>query len=223
MTDGTRRELVASLPYVLPFATWMALMAALPPTAASYAARSAATLAVGTACLAAARREGAGARSPRAPLPGSALGLLAGVAAGLAVLWLWICLPAWPFAEPAAPDPSPYDPAVCGWPLTLARLAGSAFVIAPVEEVFFRSFLYRRLIARDVRSVPQSRFDLQAFLWTVLIFTLEHDRPLAAAAAGAAYGLLAVRFGLASAIAAHVTTNLALAAFVIHGGAWRFW
>jgi hypothetical protein len=57
----------------------------------------------------------------------------------------------------------------------------------------------------------------------VFLFTLEHDRPLAAAIAGAAYGLAAVRFGLASAIVAHITTNLLLAIYVIHQGAWAFW
>ena len=134
----------------------------------------------------------------------------------------WFC---WPIGSIpiVTPDPSPYEPAVCGWTLTIAKLIGSAFVIAPVEEVFFRSFLYRWLQKRDFLSVPLSRFNLSAFLWMVFLFTLEHDRPLAAAVAGAAYGLAAVRFGLASAIVAHVTTNLLLALYVIHQGAWAFW
>ena len=38
-----------------------------------------------------------------------------------------------------------------------------------------------------------------------------------------AYGLLAIRFGLGSAIAAHVTTNLLLALHVIFRNAWQFW
>ena len=96
-------------------------------------------------------------------------------------------------------------------------------MIAPVEEVFFRSFLYRWLVSRDFCSVPPSKFDLSAFLWTVLLFTLEHDRPIAAAITGVAYGLLYIRFGLHSAIAAHVTTNLLLALYVIHNNAWQFW
>ena len=114
-------------------------------------------------------------------------------------------------------------PAVCGWTLTIVKLIGSAFVIAPVEEVFFRSFLYRRLQARDFRAVPLSRFDLSSFLWMVFLFTLEHDRPVVAALAGAAYGLLAIRFGLGSAIVAHVVTNLALGLHVICRGEWWFW
>ena len=117
----------------------------------------------------------------------------------------------------------PYDPAVCGWTLTIVKLIGSAFVIAPVEEVFFRSFLYRWLQNRDFTAVPLSRFDLSAFLWMVFLFTLEHDRPLAAAMAGGVYGLLAIRWGLGSAILAHVVTNLALGLHVIYHGAWEFW
>ncbi len=96
-------------------------------------------------------------------------------------------------------------------------------MIAPVEEVFFRSFLYRWLQQRDFLAVPLSRFDPSAFLWMVFLFTLEHDRPLAAAMAGALYGFTAIRFGLVSAIMAHVTTNLLLALHVIFSGAWAFW
>ena len=57
----------------------------------------------------------------------------------------------------------------------------------------------------------------------VFLFTLEHDRPLAAALAGALYGFAAIRWGLASAIAAHVTTNLLLALHVIFSNSWAFW
>ena len=143
-------------------------------------------------------------------------GLIAGVL--VTVLWIvpeissfyrtWFC---WPLGSlpPAPTAPSPYDPAVCGWSLTVAQLVGSAFVIAPVEEGFFRSFLYRWLQNRDFRAVPLSRVDLSAFLWTIFLFTLEHDRPLAAALAGA--------------ITAHVTTNLLLALHVIFSRSWSFW
>ena len=159
--------------------------------------------------------------------------LCIGLIGGLVVNVLWIApeYSTWyrtwmelPIGElPPASGPSPYEPSVCGWPLTIVKLIGSAFVIAPVEEVFFRSFLYRRLQARDFRAMPLSRFDLSSFLWMVFLFTLEHDRPVVAALAGAAYGLLAIRFGLGSAIVAHVVTNLALGLHVICRGEWWFW
>ncbi len=219
--DRETREAVA---YVAPFAVWIVLQMLLPATALSYAARTIATAAVGVACL-----KSVGASTDFR----DARRLAAGLTAGLAVCGLWVApeYSTWyrtwlelPFGEPPPPvSPSPYEPSVCGWPLTLVKLVGSAFVIAPVEEVFFRSFLYRRLQARDFRAVPLSRFDLSAFMWTVFIFTLEHDRPVVAALAGAAYGFLAMRFGLGSAIVAHVVTNLALGLHVIFRGEWWFW
>lgn len=211
-----------NLPLVLPFAVWMALMFALPPSAASYAIRSAATAAAGIACIVFARRTKTSAVQEHFAC-GSAASVSVGILAGLAVFGLWIALPCWPMSEPVVPSPSPYDPAVCGWALALAKLAGSAFVIAPAEEYFFRSFLYRWLIARDISKVPLSKFDGQAFLWTVLLFTLEHDRPLAAAITAAIYGILAIKLGMKSAVAAHVTTNLVLGIYVIFGKAWQYW
>ena len=216
--------------YAAPFATWIGLQTVLPVTAWAYAVRTAATAFVGVVCLMTCGRG----RACRGPTGGAALVAATGLLVGLlvAVLWIvpelfpfyrtWFC---WPIGSlPAATTaPSPYDPAVCGWTLTVAKLVGSAFVIAPVEEVFFRSFLYRWLQKRDFLSVPLARFDLSAFLWMVFLFTLEHDRPLAAALAGALYGLAAIRFGLASAIVAHVVTNLLLALHVIFSNSWSFW
>ena len=240
-----KRETREIFRYAAPFATWIVLQTFLPATAWAYAVRTALTALVGACCWRFATGEtpvvpvaGHARRSGETPLPPGeghacrdlAAGLLVGVV--VTVLWIvpeissfyrtWFC---WPLGSlPAAPaEPSPYDPAVCGWPLTVAKLVGSAFVIAPVEEVFFRSFLYRRLQARDFRAVPLSRFDLSSFIWMVFLFTLEHDRPVVAALAGAAYGLLAIRFGLGSAIVAHVVTNLALGLHVIYWGEWWFW
>ena len=219
--DAIRKNILTA---VLPFATWIGLQTILPTTASAYAARTIATAVVGLICLA---FHGKFLKVPKA------LNALIGLMVGLVVcaLWIWpdsfswyrtwLC---WPIGTPPAPPAaSPYDPAFCGWTLTIVKLVGSAFVIASVEEVFFRSFLYRWLQNRNFAAVPLSRFDLSAFLWMVFLFTLEHDRPFAAAMAGALYGLLAIRWGLGAAIIAHVVTNLALGLHVIYHGAWAFW
>jgi CAAX prenyl protease-like protein len=220
MEKTTKQAMIHSLP----FAVWMGLMFMLPATAESYAIRSAATLATGIACWIAHRRDRTAAPQEVGICAGNVCAsAISGILVGLAIFALWIWAPAWPYSEPVAPDSLPYAPQTCGWPLTIAKLIGSAFIIAPAEELFFRSFLYRRLIARDFASLPLSKFDLSAFLWVVFLFTLEHDRPIAAAITGAAYGLLAIRFGISYAIIAHVTTNFVLALHVIFNNAWQFW
>ena len=218
---------------VAPFATWMALMMLLPASASTYALRTAATAAVGAVCLFAALRHSP---APHTATPSNAhANAFVATVVGLAVcaLWVfpeylaqyrvWCVLPIGTDSAAADAAPSPYAPAVCGWTLTIVRLVGSAFVIAPVEEVFFRHFLYKRLIRRDFWNVSLRHFDASAFCWMVLLFTLEHDRPLAAAMAGAAYGLLAIYRGLPAAIVAHVVTNFALGLHVIARGEWGFW
>jgi CAAX prenyl protease-like protein len=221
------REIKNIAAYAAPFAVWIALQTLLPATAWAYAARSLATL-VAFVPLVRLRRDDISV-PPRA-VPKSAIGLVAGAA--VCVMWIapdhsefyrtWLC---WPIGSlpPQSGAPSPYDPAVCGWWLTIAKLVGSAFVIAPVEELFFRSYLYRRLQSREWTKVSLSRFDLTAFLWTVALFSLEHNRIVAALAAGVVYQIVAMRAGIGSAITAHVTTNLALGFWVIYNGAWAFW
>lgn len=235
MTDSAKATVAAIAPYAL----WMALMSVLPATAGGYAVRTAATAATLFASLAwwrhSSPKSAVGSDAP--PVRRAAATFCVSVLAGLAVCFLWIfperfaayrefsLLGLLGLAPSAAPEtPSPYDPAVCGWTLSWVRLAGSAFIIAPVEEMFFRSFLYRWLQRGEWTKVPLSRFDLPAFLWMVGVFALEHHtRICVGAMAGAAYGLLAIRRGLGSAIVAHAVTNFALGLYVIHTGEWGFW
>lgn len=198
---------------VLPYAAWMALMLLLPATAQAYAARSlvcaALLLPAALAGWRAVRSSGAPELARRAAL---------GVAAGVLVWIAWVAPECsawyrrWLVLGAAGAAPSPYEPAVCGWWLTLARLAGSAFVIPAAEELFFRRWLLRWLGA-----------DRMAFLWMVVLFAVEHNRPAAAAFAGAVYGVLALRRGIGCAIIAHSATNLALGVQVIVAKDWAFW
>ena len=221
-----------ALAAIAPFAVWMALMPLLPATAAGYAIRTFATLAA--LCVAVPflrRRDGDGA--PRERHEGLAAGLAVGAVVGVAVAVAWIApeysaaYRKW-FVVGAAPNPaepyaSEYAHGKCGWTLTIIRVIGSAFVIAPVEELFFRSYLYRRLIGVEWRDESLRRFDLEAFAWMCALFALEHNRPLAAVMAGAAYGWTFIRFGFASAATAHIVTNLLLGIYVVVFDAWVFW
>ena len=117
-----------------------------------------------------------------------------------------------------------YSPEEAGWLLTLAKLIGSACVIAVIEEFFFRGFFYRWLRKGAFWTVPLTVFDTQAFWTVVAVFGLEHDRWFAGVLAGAVYGWLAVRTGsIWVAALAHGTTNLLLGAYVIVSRQYGFW
>ncbi len=217
-----RDTLGAAAPYLL----WMTLMLVLPASATGYAVRTFLTFAALFFLYPRMSDEATDARK------GAVWKALSwGVLVGTAVCVLWVYPERFDWYRrffvvgggSAVLAVSPYEPDVCGWPLTLWRLVGSAFVIAPAEELFFRSFLYRRLQSRDWTAVRLSTFDRSAFLWTVGLFALEHDRLVVGALAGVAYGWLAIRRGLGAAILAHVVTNLLLGLYVIRFGEWGFW
>ena len=202
-----------SVGLIAPYAVWMILMAALPATAGMYALRSAVTA---VALLWAAWNSGM--FSGRC---GSLMGAVFnggnwvwGLSGGIAVLVIWTVPEnfGWYrqyFIVGDAPvvGNSPYDPAVCGWMLTVVKLLGSAFVISAAEELFFRRWLV----------------DFAGFWWMVALFAIEHDRYVVGAIAGAIYGLLAIRKGLSAAIVAHMTTNFILGIYVIFSGEWQYW
>lgn len=118
----------------------------------------------------------------------------------------------------------PCSPESCGWALALVRLAGSALVIAPAEEFFWRGFLYRWMVDRDFLSVPERPVHVWIFLATAVLFGWEHDRWLVGIVAGLAYGGLYARTRcLGAAVMAHVVTNLLLGLHVLATGSYHFW
>lgn len=117
-----------------------------------------------------------------------------------------------------------FSPEEAGWPLTLMKLAGSAGVIAVIEEFFFRGFFYRWLRKSAFLTIPLTAFDAQAFWTVVAVFGLEHDRWFAGLLAGLAYGWLTVRTGdIWAAAIAHGLTNLLLGVYVIASRQYGFW
>jgi CAAX prenyl protease-like protein len=114
--------------------------------------------------------------------------------------------------------------AVAAWGFVAVRLLGSALVVPPLEEVFFRSFLYRYLIKPDFQQVPLGQFSWLPFLLTSLVFGAEHAEWLAGTFCGLAYqGLVCYQKRVGDAIAAHAVTNLLLGLWVVWQGAWQFW
>ncbi len=149
-------------------------------------------------------------------------------AVGVAVYLLWMALePAVPSTMARAGVPTGLGKMPEFWAAIwlAARVIGSAAVIPVAEELAFRGYLTRRLIASDFLSVPDGRFTWFSFLVSSLLFGLLHqDRWIAGTIAGMLFALTYYRRGfVADAIAAHATTNAILSAQALVTGDWSHW
>lgn len=110
------------------------------------------------------------------------------------------------------------------WFFVIARILGSTFVVPPIEEIFYRSFLYRYIAKPDFTSVPLNKFFPMPFCATALVFGFAHNEWLAGILCGAAYQWLVLRKNrLGDAMTAHAITNFLLGVWVVWKGAWNFW
>ena len=101
----------------------------------------------------------------------------------------------------------------------LTRILASTFIVPPLEEVFYRSFIYRYIAKPDFLSVPLNGFLPVPFLATALAFGFSHNEWLAGILCGAAYQWLVLRQGrLGEAMTAHAITNFLLGLWVVGRG-----
>jgi exosortase E/protease (VPEID-CTERM system) len=148
------------------------------------------------------------------------------VAMGLAVFALWIALEPVGSADAAANSPSNPSHLAPHWAaLWLAfRVVGSIITVPIAEELAFRGFLLRRLVAEDFQSVSMTRFTWLSFLASSLLFGLMHGRVVAGTLAGMGFALVMYRRGrLGEAVVAHSVANIAIAVYVPATGHWSMW
>jgi CAAX prenyl protease-like protein len=155
------------------------------------------------------------------------------VVAGVAVFLLWVGLdgryPPLPFLgieREATFNPlgSYGNGAALAWIFIAVRIFGSSIVVPMLEEVFYRSFLYRVLIKSDFLDVPLSSFNLAAFLIIGAGFGIAHFEWLPGILCAFIYQGLVIRKGrLGDAITAHAITNFLLGVWVVYRSAYQFW
>jgi len=110
------------------------------------------------------------------------------------------------------------------WFFIVARILGSALVVPPIEEAFYRSFLYRYIANQNFLTVPLNKFLPVPFISTALVFGISHNEWLAGIICGMAYQWLVIRKNrLGDAMTAHAITNLLLGVWVVWRHAWNFW
>jgi len=141
---------------------------------------------------------------------------------------LWLKLGLAHPSEKAAAAWNPLDQFGAGsalaWLFVGTRLLGSTFIVPPLEEVFYRSFLYRYIARQNFSSLPLNQFAARPFFVTALIFGISHNEWLAGIVCGMAYQWLVLRKNrLGDAMTAHAITNFLLGLWVVTRGAWQFW
>jgi len=161
-----------------------------------------------------------------------------GMATGIFVFLVWIGLDpilqqlGWAASYPKLKLPgeawNPFASLGAGsaaaWFFAGFRVLASAVLVPMLEEIFFRSFLYRYLERIDFLSVPLGKFSWRPFVITAIVFGFEHQEWLAGILAGVAFQVLVCRKGrLGDAVTAHAVANLLLGSWVIWKGAWHFW
>jgi hypothetical protein len=152
--------------------------------------------------------------------------------AGLAVLAMWIGIdPYYPklaLSKTVEANSNPNlvfgEHSPLSWFFIVVHLFGMTVVVPPLEEVFYRSFLYRFIARPNFLEVPLSQFLPLPFVATALVFGFEHNQWLAGILCGMAYQWLVLRKNrLGDAMTAHAITNLLLGIYIVWRGEWKFW
>lgn len=172
---------------------------------------------------------------------------LPAVAVGIAVAVLWIGLDGripslsalydrfstlWTGKAPAPETMDPpwnplaffRDAPALGWAFVAVRVVGRSVLVPMVEEVFYRSFLYRMVVRPDFESVSMGHWHPRAFAVTCLLFGLSHPGQwLPAILCAALYqGLVLRHRRLGDAMLAHGVTNAIISGYAIATGNWQF-
>ena len=156
-------------------------------------------------------------------------GLGFAVTIGLLAFFLWIAPRQFFGFAPRTigfnPDVLAGNPALY-WTALALRFVRLVVVVPLVEEIFWRGFLLRYLIAEDFESVAFGAFTWVSFVIVTLGFALSHsmaDWP-AALLTGALYNLVAYRTkSLTTCVLTHALTNLALGLWILATKQWGFW
>jgi CAAX prenyl protease-like protein len=151
------------------------------------------------------------------------------VAVGIGVCVMWVGLdPFYPHLMKGGATGNPNgqfgEGSMLAWFFIAVHILGMTFIVPPLEEVFYRSFLYRYIANQNFTTIKLDQFLPLPFLATVGVFGLAHNEWLAGILCGAAYQWLVLRKNrLGDAMTAHAITNFLLGVWIVWRGAWNFW
>ncbi|HZZ44290.1 MAG TPA: CAAX prenyl protease-related protein [Tepidisphaeraceae bacterium] len=117
--------------------------------------------------------------------------------------------------------PNPY---YC-WIFIVLRWGCASLVVPVMEELFWRDFLWRNIIApADFKLAQIGERDRNAILFVALLFATVHIQWITAIGWGLLIAWLLIRTkSLGACIVAHGVTNFLLGAYVLYTHDWYFW
>jgi CAAX protease family protein len=157
-----------------------------------------------------------------------------GVIVGVIGTFQWCGMQLWlqnhfEFFKPSAEIFNPFEtfhsPAAA-WSFIVVRTIGAVLVVPVMEELFWRDFLWREVIApNDFKLAHIGEFEWPALLISTGAFASVHGNWwLSAIVWGLMVAtLLVYTKSLGACIIAHATTNLLLALWVLKTHQWSFW
>lgn len=215
-----------ALPWVLPFAVFMLLLAVLPLLHLDVVVEQVLRIGIVGAVLLTVSRPVIDLRVRH--WVGSTI-----VGAGVFALWIApdLLVPGWHDAPLFSNDivgrpESGYPEAGRANPVALVlRTVRAALIVPLAEELFWRGWLPRWMVDADVSRVPLGTFTRAGFWITAILFASEHGSYWdVGLMAGVAYNWWMLRTrSLGDCILAHAVTNGLLSAYVIGFGEWRYW
>jgi CAAX prenyl protease-like protein len=158
-----------------------------------------------------------------------------GVIVGVIGIFQWVGMQLWlqNHFEFFQPSPDVFDPTkyFAGreslmWAFIGVRMAGAVLVVPVMEELFWRDFGWRTIIApNDFKLAQVGEWDWRAFVGISLVFAVVHGNWWLTSIVWAAMvgWLLVYTKSLGACIIAHAVTNLLLAIYVLRWRDWAFW
>jgi CAAX prenyl protease-like protein len=148
---------------------------------------------------------------------------------GVLICAVWVGLD--PYYPKFSSSGSPWNPckqfgqgSALGLFFVAVRTLGSAIIVPPLEESFYRSFLYRYMVRVKFTEMPLNELNWLSLIVTSAIFGVAHYQWLGGLLCGLAFQWLVLRKNrLGDAMTAHAITNFLLGIWIYWQGAWKFW
>jgi hypothetical protein len=111
------------------------------------------------------------------------------------------------------------------WTYVAVRWAGAALLVPVMEELFWRDFLWRSILApNDFKLACIGERDWKTWLLVAALFSCVHVQWMTAIVWGLMIGgLLMLTRSLSACIVMHAVTNFLLGLYVLRTRSWYFW